>query len=458
MRIFDIIAMCWRNLFRRKVRTLLTVTGVVIGTCSIVVMISFGVGIDQYYAQSLRQLGDLTLGEVSTWGGGGGNGQPEDITDEIVAQMAAIPHVSAISPFYDMWNEGVIVAGSNDRYLYQGNVRGVYLDQMEAFGFEFTEGGWPTEEEKENAIVFGEHGAYQFMDTKKRRNNMVWPEEQPDGTVKKPFVDVNTARIRVSGRQDGSSSSKGKKVRFYDLRSTGVLVENYNIDYGSDYGVYIDMSLVKKLAADTKRLNGTSSSDGQKKDIVYNEIRIKVDDMDNVSEVITAIEAMGYQTSSMGNIRDQLQEQTRVIQMVLGALGGVSLLVAAIGITNTMVMSIYERTREIGVMKVLGCVVGNIRTLFLMEAASIGLLGGVLGIGISYGLSYALNHLVAGSNALGGMLGFGMMDGMQVNISVIPPWLVLLALVFSTCVGILSGFYPANRAVKISALEAIKHE
>ena len=144
--------------------------------------------------------------------------------------------------------------------------------------------------------------------------------------------------------------------------------------------------------------------------------------------------------------------------MVLGALGGVSLLVAAIGIANTMMMSIYERTREIGVMKVLGCVVGNIRTLFLMEAASIGLLGGVLGIGISYGLSYALNHLVAGSNALGGMLGFGMMDGMQVNISVIPPWLVLLALVFSTCVGIISGFYPANRAVKISALEAIKHE
>ena len=135
MRIFDIIAMCWRNLFRRKVRTLLTVTGVVIGTCSIVVMISFGVGIDQYYAQSLSQMGDLTMVEVYNWGGGGGNGQPEDITDEIVAQMAAIPHVSAISPFYDMWNEGVIVAGSNDRYLYQGNVRGVYLDQMEAFGF-----------------------------------------------------------------------------------------------------------------------------------------------------------------------------------------------------------------------------------------------------------------------------------------------------------------------------------
>ena len=132
-------------------------------------------------------------------------------------------------------------------------------------------------------------------------------------------------------------------------------------------------------------------------------------------------------------------------------------MVAAIGITNTMVMSIYERTREIGVMKVLGCVVGNIRTLFLMEAASIGLLGGFVGIGISYLLSYIINRFASQAGVIGGIMGMGMM-GEGVNISVIPLWLVLLALVFSTFVGIISGFYPANRAVRISALEAIKHE
>ena len=458
MRIFDIIIMCWRNLFRRKVRTLLTVTGVIIGTCSIVVMISFGVGIDQYYAQSLSQMGDLTSVSVYNYGGsissdGSNNGQPAAITDEIITQMASISHVSAITPFYDVWEEGEIKAGSNNRYLYSGSIRGVYLDQMPAFGFTLSEGEWPTKESYENAVIFGQYGAYSFVDTKKKRNNTVWPEVQPDGSVTKPFLDVMTARMNVSPRKDEESN---KRVKSYDLRCAGVLVEDYNVDYGTGYGLYLDMSLVQKLAADTRRLKG-SSGGNQNQDLVYNEVKIKVDDIDNVQSVITAIEDMGYQTSSVNSIREQLQEQTRVIQMVLGALGGVSLLVAAIGITNTMVMSIYERTREIGVMKVLGCVVGNIRTLFLMEAASIGLLGGFVGIGISYLLSYIINRFASQAGVIGGMMGIGMM-GEGVNISVIPLWLVLLALIFSTFVGIISGFYPANRAVRISALEAIKYE
>ena len=458
MRIFDIIIMCWRNLFRRKVRTLLTVTGVIIGTCSIVVMISFGVGIDQYYAQSLSQMGDLTSVSVYNYGGsissdGSDNGQPAAITDEIITQMASISHVSAITPFYDVWQEGEIKAGSNNRYVYNGTIRGVYLAQMPAFGFTLSEGEWPTKESYENAVIFGQYGAYSFVDTKKKRNNTVWPEVQPDGSVTKPFLDVMTARMNVSARKDEESN---KRVKSYDLRCAGVLVEDYNVDYGTGYGLYLDMSLVQKLAADTRRLKG-SSGGNQNQDLVYNEVKIKVDDIDNVQSVITAIEDMGYQTSSVNSIREQLQEQTRVIQMVLGALGGVSLLVAAIGITNTMVMSIYERTREIGVMKVLGCVVGNIRTLFLMEAASIGLLGGFVGIGISYLLSYIINRFASQAGVIGGIMGMGMM-GEGVNISVIPLWLVLLALVFSTFVGIISGFYPANRAVRISALEAIKHE
>lgn len=109
-------------------------------------------------------------------------------------------------------------------------------------------------------------------------------------------------------------------------------------------------------------------------------------------------------------------------------------------------MSIYERTREIGVMKVIGAQLGNIRMMFLAEAGMIGLIGGAMGVGLSLGGSYLLNR-VAGS-----MLGTGG------RISVIPVWLIMLALVFSIFVGILFGFLPANRAVKISALEAIKHD
>lgn len=98
----------------------------------------------------------------------------------------------------------------------------------------------------------------------------------------------------------------------------------------------------------------------------------------------------------MESIRKPLEEQTRQQQMIFGGLGAISLLVAALGITNTMIMSIYERTREIGVMKVLGCVISDIRTMFLMEAGTIGLLGGIVGVGISYLISFLINTFGSG--------------------------------------------------------------
>ena len=175
-------------------------------------------------------------------------------------------------------------------------------------------------------------------------------------------------------------------------------------------------------------------------------------------EVETKIKDLGYDTYSMETVRKPMQEQANKMMLILGSLGGISLLVAAMGITNTMIMSIYERTREIGIMKVLGCVVGDIRTVFLMEAGLIGFGGGVIGVILSFIISLVLN--VLGGGGLGGMMGgyyYGGAEGAS-QISVIPIWLVGLALVFSTLIGLVSGFSPANRAVKISALEAIKHE
>ena len=151
----------------------------------------------------------------------------------------------------------------------------------------------------------------------------------------------------------------------------------------------------------------------------------------------------------------------RTIQMILGGLGAISLLVAALGITNTMIMSIYERTREIGIMKVLGCVVRNIRTMFLIEAGAIGFMGGVIGIAQSYAISFVINMLYAAQNTGGGNAAGGMAGNTAeaaAGISIIPLWLALGALLFSTMIGLISGFHPANRAVKISALTAIKQE
>ena len=112
-------------------------------------------------------------------------------------------------------------------------------------------------------------------------------------------------------------------------------------------------------------------------------------------------------------------------------------------------MSIYERTKEIGVMKVLGCDMRNIRNMFLIESGFIGLAGGVIGIGLSYGISYLINHIGGIAQA---------MSGMEGDISRIPLWLVGLAIVFAIVVGMGAGFMPAMRAMKLSPLAAIRNE
>lgn len=118
---------------------------------------------------------------------------------------------------------------------------------------------------------------------------------------------------------------------------------------------------------------------------------VKVTDITHVAAVEKEIRSMGYSTSSMESIREPMEKEARQKQMMLGGLGAISLFVAALGITNTMIMSISERTREIGIMKSLGCYVRDIRLLFLSEAGAIGLLGGLVGCVVSMLIAIGIN-------------------------------------------------------------------
>ena len=195
-----------------------------------------------------------------------------------------------------------------------------------------------------------------------------------------------------------------------------------------------------------------AGSDSGRKSI-YDNFAVMVDDQDHVQQVEKAIAEMGYETNSNMQWLTSMQDQTKFLRSILGAIGVVAFIVAAISIANTMVMSIYERTREIGVMKVLGCKLSDIRGMFLIEAAIIGITGGALGVVLSYAASFAVNSLAKN----GGMSMMGI-DAATSNLSIIPPWLDLAALVLATIVGVVSGLYPAIRATRLSALEAIKNE
>lgn len=444
MRISDLIGICWRNLTRRKLRTALTAFGVVIGVCAIIVMISIGIGLEQSFTAQLEQWGDLTMITINNYGG------TAELNDAAVLKIQGYEGVEIATPFYQP-DINLMVKTKNNRYEAWPQLYGVYPEALEKLGFELADGQYLQDGDKEYSMVVGSNFAYRFRDTKRKngRGNRVDPYPDPvTGKIKDPFVDLKKDKLKLVGepRKEGVKPMELVPV------IAGTLKKD-DANWETSEGVFMDINELKAIVNKYNKLNGLPKLDKVK----YNEVRVKCASIDDVAGVQEKIKASGFECYSMEDSRKSMQDTARMIQMVLGGLAAISLFVAAIGIANTMVMSIIERTREIGIMKVIGAEISNIRVMFLMESGMIGFIGGVVGVAVSYGVSYLINSISAGgggSNLLGNM--FGGMPGTQM--SVIPPWLVGFALFFSILIGVIFGFLPANRAVKISALEAIKHD
>ena len=466
MKISDEISLSARNLLRRKGRTALTLVGVVIGTCMVVLMISLGIAQTKTNEEMLQSWGDLT--QVQIYGYGtmmGSDGKPLYLDDAAIANIKQIPHVAAATPYAQAYNlEGEITAGRNGRYtsdIY--NLIGIDPTALEPMGFALQSGSWPTntpasEKATKLQVLVGSSTGYNFQDSRKSYNSpkRYRYEGQTDANGKElpPFVDIDKDKMTLTIKTGEGSTEKS---RSWELEIVGVLEPDGAKGYWTQSGIVLriqDMKMLQKLYNDMTKTKEESKS--------YDQVYVKVDDLSNVTDVETAIHDLGFtNTYSMNRQREEMQKQVMNSQMIFGGIAAVSLLVAAINIINTMTMAIYERTREIGVMKVLGCELGNIRTMFLLESSTIGFIGGLIGLGISLIASFVLNNLSTLGQGLdlSGLMGGGYyMGGGGGTISIIPPWLMLAALVFATLVGLVAGILPANKAVKISALEAIRHE
>lgn len=466
MKISDEISLSARNLLRRKGRTALTLVGVVIGTCMVVLMISLGIAQTKTNEEMLQSWGDLT--QVQIYGYGtmmGSDGKPLYLDDAAIANIKQIPHVAAATPYAQAYNlEGEITAGRNGRYtsdIY--NLIGIDPTALEPMGFALQSGSWPTntpasEKATKLQVLVGSSTGYNFQDSRKSFNSpkRYRYEGQTDVNGKElpPFVDIDKDKMTLTIKTGEGSTEKS---RSWELEVVGVLEPDGAKGYWTQSGIVLriqDMKMLQKLYNDMTKTKEESKS--------YDEVYVKVDDLSNVTDVETAIHDLGFtNTYSMNQQREEMQKQVMNSQMIFGGIAAVSLLVAAINIINTMTMAIYERTREIGVMKVLGCELGNIRTMFLLESSTIGFIGGLIGLIISLIASFVLNNLSTLGQGLdlSGLMGGGYyMGGGGGTISIIPPWLMLAALVFATLVGLVAGILPANKAVKISALEAIRHE
>lgn len=458
MRFIDLLSMSASNLTRRKLRTVLTVLGVVIGTASIVVMVSLGLGLRKSSLEQIEESGGLTTIEVNNYNYGGGyavasssdssdSNEPKRIDDTVVADMAAIPHVELVSPILEL-----SVLAKQGAYEGQFQIQGMSAEMLRKLDLEVGEGEIPPDDGTLQ-LFYGNRVITDFYNAK--TNEYYWD------TQVVPDVDLMNEPIFIIFDMDAYYSSQypdenGKNVpppKKYIVPTCGIMAGGVD-DYKGNYGWTV-LADIKALEAQLRKVFKNKVIPGQPsnksgkpyKDLYYERVNIQVDSMDYVQEVQKAIEEMGYDAYSNAEWMEQTQSQMAMIQMVLGGIGAVSLFVAAIGIANTMMMSIYERTKEIGVIKVLGCDLGNIRMMFLMEAGFIGFFGGLAGLILSEIISVIINMVVKSAS-----------EGYYANLSYIPFWLIGISLIFAVLVGMVAGFFPALRAMKLSPLAAIRNE
>lgn len=441
MRINDLFIMGLKNLTRRKTRTILTTLGVLIGTLCIIITISIGYGVNDNFKKLVMTQGGLTIINVYNYADvmdGDGkyvNSSKQTLNDNLVNQIKLIKHVRAVTPVINQ--SAVLTTG---RYQTWINLTAMDRDTFEAFDFPNLEyGKFPTEEDK-SPIVFGSQAIYGFFDPNSKNGNMA-------------KIDIRKSRVYLKFDQ---FQAVDKSNEFsMPLRNTAKMIQS-NSEF--DGSVYIDLDYFKLLF---KKYCATLSLEDRKKALKsvqsYSTIKLNVDNINNVEKVQDEIKTLGFQSQSMIQYLLPLKKASQNIQLILLVMGIIVMFASAISIANTMVMSIYERTKEIGIMKVLGCMISDIRKLFLFEAATIGLFGGLIGIVFGYITSWAINKYGApifSSLMSGGYTG----DMTSTKFSIIPLYLPLASLGIAIAVGLVSGYFPARRATRIKAIEAMKTE
>ena len=423
----------------------LTAIGVVIGTAAVVILVSLAIGLQKSATDSLYGIGDLTQIDVMpAYGGGMGGGgggpfiaqssgvsgqldQPVLLTNSALDQLRAIPGVKVVIP-RDYLNAGVVI---RYQHLEGGmNIIGVATDDLSNLGLGTSQGLTAL---SKGSIVIGAMTPNNFYDPHLRPGQD--PPPPPD------LMDQQVQFVVLKYDQNGNETRKT-----LSLRVSGIINETGG---EPDYSVYLPLELTKSL---NEWANGTRinyNKDG------YSQVIVKVEDAGQALEIADQITALGFQAITPQSYLQGINSFFVVLQVIFGGVGAIALLVAAIGIANTMAMSILERTREIGLMKAVGATNRDVLSIFLGEAAGIGFIGGLGGIVIGWLAAQGMNVLAIVFLANQA----SQQGGAPPSVAVYTPiWLPIFALIFSTLIGMLSGLYPALRAATMIPVNALKYE
>ncbi|MCI0518943.1 MAG: ABC transporter permease [Chloroflexi bacterium] len=444
MRFLDLALLILENLGRRKARVALTAVGVVIGTAAVVVLVSLAIGLQRNANQQLYGIGDLTQIQVmpnyGEFGGGpgmvvqampvGGGGQPAVqtlITDESLAEIAAIPGVTAVVP-RDYVNGAVML--KLGRLEVGVGMMGVKLADLADLGLTAQSGSLAL---GKGTAVVGAYVSQNFYDP-------TWRPGQPNPTPPE-LMDATLKLTLIKWLQDGTEVKKSIPIRI-----TGVIAESRG---ESDYSLYMTLEEVTAMNEWFMGRRINRGRDG------YSMAVVKVEEVSEVLDITDQIIALGYQAYTPQSFVQGINSFYVILQVIFGGVGAIALLVAAIGIANTMAMAILERTREIGLMKAIGATNRDVLSVFLGEAAGIGFFGGLGGVLVGWSAGQVLNVL-----ALAYLAGQSAQTGAPPpSVAVYTPlWLPVFTLIFATVIGLISGLYPALRAATLIPVNALKYE
>ena len=426
------------NLFRRKTRTILTALSMAVGVMCIVVLISVGLGYEQAYRESIEAMGSLTKIDVTP--ANSDYGRTAVLNEKAVEAFRGIDGVEAVTP---VLQQSAYIATGN--FVNMVRVYGIDLSTAESFMLTPERGTIAEEGTHLHPEVMFTDDASAGLANKAKD----WePALDEDGN---PLVDLLEAPVRMTfdysnltgeakADTDGRALPSGN---LYNLRVTGICSTLNNNFTSSAFMAYDRLEEMVQananyLGAATETKTAEEKANGPTYDLVW----VKVKNVNDVQRIVKLIRDTGLNTYSLNDMLETVRTQSRQIQAMLGALGGIAVLISAICVANTMMMSITERTREIGVLKVLGTIRGDIFRMFLTEALIVGVIGGAAGLILSF-IAKWLIPLIFASQELR---------------CVLPWWLAVCGVVFAGAVAIAAAWMPARKATLISPNEAIRSE
>lgn len=425
MTLNDIAKTSFSNLGRHPVRTILSSIGVTVGIVTIVTMVSLGIGVQNEVIRTFKEAGlervtvrpvVMDPDEYNPYA------EPEReviISPALVEEMRARDDVVEVRPHVFIYS-GIRTYLKIDGREEKVRIGYAYWDLNDPFTKppEMLAGD-KIDADSRGEIVLAEDALKAFGYVKDADYEGLIGKEV-EIVVKAPRGDVESFPFRVKG-----------------VLKTWSGMEYFEASVGVD-----DMMALKSWWFNDPNLVETEG---------YDMMVVRAKTLNDATQIVAELKAKGFRVESLQVILDTVNKTMVILQTMLGSIGGLALLVASIGIANTMVMAVYERTREIGILKAIGASPGDIRVLFMAESSLIGLLGGVVGVIGGWLLGIALNK---------GILAY--LEWQEIPIEgtffMVTPWLVVLALLFATVVGLLAGLYPAARAAKMDPLEALRYE